>query len=102
MIIRKPYAFLIKNFKKIHVVLLVLSIFVLFKLTGVSSFVNDFMRYGIYDTYGDPITAHITFLLRLAVFILGLGSGALIFLLRHKKKPWKAYLIPFIEYVALF
>ena len=102
MIIRKPYAFLIKNFKKIHVVLLVLSIFVLFKLTGVSSFVNDFMRYGIYDIYGDPITAHITFLLRLSVFLLAIGSGALILLLRHKQKPWKAYLIPFIEYVALF
>ena len=34
------------------------------------SFVNDFMRYGIYDIYGDPITAHITFLLRLSVFLL--------------------------------
>lgn len=102
MIIRKPYAFLIKNFKKIHVVLLVLSIFVLFKLTGVNSFVNDFMRFGTYDTYGDPITAHITFALRISVLLLGIGSGSLILLLRHKKKPWKAYLIPFIEYVALF
>ena len=102
MIIRKPYAFLIKNFKKIHIVLLILSLFVVFKLIGVNSFVNDFIRFGVYDYYKDPITAHITFLLRISIIILALGSGALILLLKHKQKPWKSYLIPFIVYVALF
>ena len=102
MVIRKPYAFLIKNFKKIHMILLVLSLYVVFKLFGVNSFINDFMKLGTYDVYQDPITKHITFLLLLVIVVLVIGSVSLLFLLRHKKKPWKIYLIPIIEYLLLF
>ena len=102
MIIRKPYAFLIKNFKKIHILMLILSLFVAYKIFDVSSFVQEFMRLGTYDLYADPIGIHITFFLQLAIVLLVVGSGSLILLLRHKEKPWKAYLIPFIEYILLF
>jgi len=102
MIIRKPYAFLIKNFKKIHVFLLLLSLFVAYKLLNVSSFVSEFMNLGTYDFYNDPITNYISFFLMLSVLLLVVGSLALIFLLRYKKKPWKVYLVPFFEYLALF
>ena len=68
MIIRKPYAFLIKNFKKIHIFLLVLSIYVLYRLINVSSFVNEFMDLGTYDFYKDPISNHITWLLLFLYF----------------------------------
>lgn len=102
MIIRKPYAFLIKNFKKIHIVLLLLSLFTLYKVIDVSNFVKNYMTYGTYDAYSNPIGKHITFLILLCIFVLIVGTAALIFLLRYKKKPWKVYLIPFIEYLALF
>ena len=102
MIIRKPYAFLIKNFKKIHIFLLILSIYVAYKLIGVSNFVNEFMRLGTYDLFADPITNHITWLTTLSIFLLIIGSTAILFLLNHKKKPWKLYLVPIIEYFALF
>lgn len=102
MIIRKPYAFLIRNFKKIHIFLLVLSLFVVYKLFDVSSFVNEFMRLGTYDFYLDPITNHISFLLLLSVFLIFLGSLSILILLRYKNKQWKIYLIPVIEYLILF
>lgn len=102
MIIRKPYAFLIRNFKKIHIALLLLSLFVVYKLFDVSSFVNDFMRLGSYDFYLDPITNHISFLLLLSVFLIFLGSLSILILLRYKNKQWKIYLIPVIEYLILF
>ena len=101
MIIRKPYAFLIKHFKKIHIILLVLGIFVAYKLIKISGFVNEFMRLATYDSYSDPITRYITFFTTISVFILFVGSVGLLFLLRHKKKPWKIYLFPVIEYFAL-
>lgn len=101
MIIRKPYAFLIKNFRKIHIFLLLLSIYVLYKLFDVSRFVNEFMRLGTYDLFNDPITRHINIILLLALFLLVIGSLALLFLLRHKGKPWKLYLVPAVEYFAL-
>ena len=102
MIIRKPYAFLIKNFKKIHIFLLLLSIYVAYKLISVSNFVNEFMRLGTYDFYSDPITNYISWLLTLSIILLIVGSLAILFLLNHKKKPWKLYLVPAIEYFALF
>lgn len=102
MIFRKPYAFLIKNFKKIHVVLFLLSLFVAYKLMDVNRFVRDFMHYGSYDLFQNPITKHITFTLKLSLILIILGSAALLFLLRHKQKPWKLYLYPIFEYLALY
>lgn len=101
MIIRKPYAFLIKNFKKIHILLLILSFYIAYKLWDINSYVNEFMRLGTYDLFGDPITKHINIWLTLSLLVLIIGSGALLILLYYKKKPWKVYLIPIIEYVAL-
>ncbi len=101
MIVRKPYAFLIKNFKKIHIFLLLLSVFVAYKLFDVNGYVNDFMNYGTYDVFGNPITKHITGWLTLAIILLILGSVAILALLFYKQKPWKIYLVPIIEYIVL-
>ena len=101
MIIRKPYAFLIKNFKKIHIVLLILSLFVAYKLFDVNAYVNEFIRLGTYDFFGDPISRHISIWLNLALLLLVIGSAALLFLLHYKKKPWKIYLVPIVEYLVL-
>ncbi|MBQ6497383.1 MAG: hypothetical protein IJI58_01555 [Bacilli bacterium] len=102
MIIRKPYAFLIKNFRKVHAVLLLISLYVLFKLLDVSSFISDFMSFGIYDYSNNPIGKHVTIFLHVAIFVLLVGSFFLVLLLKRKEKPWKIYLVPIIEYVALF
>lgn len=102
MIIRKPYAFLIKNFKKIHAFLFVLSLFVAYKLLDVNGFVSDFMRFGTYDLYQNPVQNHISSWLLIIVVLLIIGSLSLVFLLRYKQKPWKLYLLPVIEYTAMF
>ena len=98
MIIRKPYAFLIKNFRKIHIFLLILSFYVAYKLLDISKFINEFMKLGTYDLYADPVSKHITGLLSFSVILITIGGIALLFLLRHKGKPWKIYLVPIIEY----
>ena len=102
MIIRKPYAFLIKNFRKIHIVLLILSIYLAYRIFDVNRFVNEFMRLETYDLYADPVSHHITFIMNISIIIMVVGSAALLLLLRHKNKPWKVYLLPFLNYVALF
>ena len=101
MIIRKPYAFLIKNFKKIHIVLLILSLYLAYKIVDVNGFVNEFMKLGTYDLYSDPVTNHISFIMNLAIILVIIGSGSLLFLLRYKGKPWKIYLVPLINNVVL-
>lgn len=102
MIIRKPYAFLIKNFKKVHAFLLIVSLYVLFKLFSISNFIGDFMSFGTYDLENNPISKHITILLYVAIFILIIGSFLLLLLLKRKEKPWKMYLVPIIEFIFLF
>lgn len=104
MIIRKPYAFLIKNYRKIHIVLFVLSLFIAYKLFDVSAYVNEFMRSSIsFDLYANPVENHIDFFLTFSLFLVMIGSAALLFLLYYKKKPWKIYLAPLIEcFLLLF
>lgn len=102
MIIRKPYAFLIKNFKKIHIALLIVSLYLAFKVIEINSFVNEFMNLGIYDLYANPITNHITFFMNVAIIFMIVGCSALLLLLRHKNKPWKLYLFPLVNYIFLF
>ena len=101
MVIRKPYAFLIKNFKKIHIVLLLLSLYIYFKVVTTNSFVTEFVSLGAYDPQVDPISKYISFVLLIAVLISLIGNVALILLLKHKGKPWKLYLVPALEYGIL-
>ena len=102
MIIRKPYAFLIKNFKKIHIVLLFLSLFVAYKLAGVNRFINQFMETGIYDPFSNQIAQYVSIWVKFSLILIVVGSVSLLILLRYKGKPWKIYLIPIIEYFFLF
>ena len=102
MIIRKHYAFLIKNFKKIYVFLLILCAYIYYKTVQTNSFVNEFLSLGTYDAYNEPISGYITGLAFFALILIIAAAVALIILLRHKQKPWKLYLIVFFEYLALF
>ena len=98
MIIRKPYAFLIKHFKKIHIFLLIISSYIFFKMTEIRNFVSEFRKLGSYDSYNEPITKYVTGLSLFALLLIIAGSVILIILLKHKNKPWKMYLAPIISY----
>ena len=101
MIIRKPYAFLIKNFRKIHVFLLLLCGYIYYKNMQTRSFVSDFLQLGSYDAYNEPITDYASYLAIFFLIITIILSGVLVIVLRHKKKPWKLYLIPVLSYTFL-
>ena len=49
MIIRKPYAFLIKNFRKVHIVLLLLSFFVFRANLQINAFLKEFVEDQFYN-----------------------------------------------------
>ena len=102
MIIRKPYAFLIKNFKRVHAFLLLVGLYVFIKLFEVSNFIADFMSFGAYDYENNPISKHITVPLYAALVILIVVSFMMLLLLKRKEKPWKIYLVPIVEYIGLF
>lgn len=100
MIIRKPYAFLIKNFKKIHIFLFVLAGYILFKVSTARSFVREVIMLGSYDSYNEPISKYLSFLLIIGLLLAMFLFLVIILLLRKKKKPWKLYLVPLLGYLA--
>ncbi len=101
MILRKPYAFLIQYFQRIHLVLLGLCFYIFYKTSTLRTFVSEFIRTESYNADLEPIKNYIGFL-PIIVILLCLGIFLiLMILLRHKKKPWKIYLVPFFSYIFL-
>ena len=70
MIIKKPYIFLIKHFRQIHIFLLVMGLFIYIKHTSLVTFIRDFMEYTAYDPTTDPISKYIPFWYLLIVLII--------------------------------
>ena len=101
MIFRKPYAFIIKNFKKIHIVLFLLCLFLIYKTTQLNSFIKEFITYVSYDPYLEPITKYTSFFFYIIAIIVIVISAVLLSLFRRKKKPWILYIIPVFTYVIL-
>ena len=101
MVFRKPYAFLIKNFKKIHIVMLLAWVFIFYKIYLVKDFVKEFISFGTYNSTLENITNKINFLFYLSVLFMIIISTALLILLKHKKKPWKLYLVIIAEYIFM-
>lgn len=101
MVFRKPYAFLIKNFKKIHLLMLVMWGYVFYKIVNIRSFISEFISLGTYNKNLEGINTKTGFLLYLSIVLLIVISILLLILLRHKKKPWKIYLIIIAEYLVL-
>ena len=101
MIIRKPYAFFIKNFRKIHILLILISITILFKQTQVTNFTKEFIRLQTYDPNNFPITKYIPGYILLLTILVLIGSIVIAVVLQRKNKPWRLYLVPIITYSAV-
>ncbi len=99
MIIRKPYAFLIKNFRKVHLVLLLLSFLVFRANLQVNAFLKEFVTDQFYNT---PISDYLNIITYIALIFMLVVIGLLIYLLRQKGKPWKMYLVLAIIYFLVF
>lgn len=90
MILRKPYALMIKYFKIIHLVILGCLIFIEYNFAGISSLVNTLINSRTYTYSGADTYINMTVFLFIAVALF-LG-GALYWLLRIKNKPSASYL----------
>ncbi len=103
MILKKPYAFLIKRFRIIHLILSFLIGFVIYRTTLIIRFFIDYVKNN-YNTniilgLGESYAPSYLFII---LFIIILLSGAIYYLLRHKNKPTKVYLFMIIYYILSF
>ena len=96
MVFRKPYAFLIKHFKKINILLLLLVIFIAYKDIKLYGFLKDYVSTAIYNNTLDPISNYVNLWGFLSLFLILIISSTLTYLLKYKNKPYAFYL-----YIAL-
>lgn len=100
MILRKPYAFLIKYFKIIHLVLTVLLVYIGIRIYNIYSFFNDYVNSGLSGT--DFSGSYINIFMYLSIIIILVLTITIYVLFKEKKKPKKYYSFLIIYYVFLF
>lgn len=93
MILKKPYKFLIKNFRLIHLIITLLMVYVVYKYNFILSFFNT-----VLNSYNGVITTNPTdslynIFIYLAIVLIVVFMLVLIGLLHVKKKPIKLYIV---------
>ncbi len=102
MVLRKPYAFLIKHFKLIHLLLCIPIVYLLIKTGAITSFFSDYVRANYYTNLTKISANYINYFMYFSVFIILALVLAVYFLMRQKKKNSKFYLFLMIYYLGLF
>ncbi len=100
MILKKPYAFLIKNFKIIH---LILALLIGYVISGFSKITDFFVSY-TKSTSAYTITSvsqYISPIIYLALLIVIILALAMLILMRKKNKPMLFYILTFSYYLIL-
>ncbi len=100
MIIRKPYALLIKNFKLIHGLLLMLMGYLLYSLFQINAFFSEYFEDSL-SVRGQELTDSLfNGFIYLANFLVILGLITVLIVMFVKKKPIKYYLAAILTYVG--
>lgn len=102
MVLKKPYAFLIKYFKVIHVLLMVLSAYLIYKTSNIVNFFRSYVA----NNYSAIITPNmasgfVSIVTYLIVCLLIILIITIILLLNYKKKPKNFYILFAIYYFVL-
>lgn len=99
MILRKPYAFLIKYFRLIHLVICVLIGYLISRTNNILNFFKDYISDDILEI---DASNYVNFLVYLSL-ILVIGLVVLmVVLMRKKDKPLLFYIFTIIGYSTLF
>ena len=96
MILRKPYAFLIKYFQKINMILLALVLFLFYKVMRFHQFAKNYLETNVYNNRIDSISNYVNVYTISAFIGVFLISIILIYLLRKKDKPYISYILVLI------
>lgn len=101
MVIKKPYAFLIKKFKVIHAVLFIMLLYLVICSFNVFSFFNNYANNNFIMSL-DLVYSSINLFTFLTNILILLISISIYYLLSKKNKPKKMYLFMCIYFVFLF
>lgn len=102
MILKKPYAFLIKYFRLIHIILAIPMFYLVYKSNNIVNFFNEYVENNYSLTVNGELTSmFINNLMYLGIILIILATLAVYFLFRYKEKPRKHYVAIVVYYLLL-
>lgn len=102
MILKKPYAFLIKKFRIIHLILTGMIFYLLFRTYNLYDFFSRYVT-NVYDTLGDAVPSnYITVFMFLVSIVIIVFSLAMYLLMHKKEKPKNLYIALSTYYILFF
>ena len=102
MIIRKPYAFLIKYFQKINILLLLLVIFIYYKDFRLYQFAKEYLATASYNVSINPISNYVNIYTTLSFMLIIIITAVLSYLLKRKDKPYFSYILMLLVNILVF
>ena len=98
MVFKKPYAFLMKNFKIIHVILTIFSIYLIMRVNNILNFFELFIKGNINKVYAVEYISNFYIIVIILSIIISL---IVLILMKYKKKPHLLYAILIAVYLAI-
>jgi len=100
VILRKPYAILIKNFKLIHAILAILMGYLFYRTTNIVNFIGDYISSAQSTISNEVVTSLFNPVFVLIITVIIIVTGIIMALLKFKDKPIKIYAYNIIIYIA--
>ena len=101
MILKKPYAFLIKHFRLIHMILLGFLSYILYRSYNVFSFVDNYLNSSKLNLVDNLSGTFITLPMYIVTIVIIIIMFTILLLMNFKKKNTKYYLISTVFYIVL-
>ena len=101
MILKKPYGFLIKHFKLIHLIMTILMGILLYQTNTLLNFFNDFMGSAQSIVGTDVISTLVHNYIYVLAIIIVLATSIIFVLMSFKDKPRIYYVLTIIGYILL-
>lgn len=102
MIFKKPYILLIKYFRLIHLLLLILGFYCIFKMSKLLVFFNNYVINQKDISLDNVLVTYYSNILLIFLFIIFIISIFLLWLMFKKKKPFRFYLCNSFVYFGCF
>ncbi len=102
MVFKKPYAFLIKHFKAIHLALCAILVYLAYRVFRIVKFFSEFASSGYYSSISNIAGTHINLFMYLAVIVALCISIFIYMLMKNKKKNTKLYVGLIAYYILVF
>lgn len=102
MILRRPFAFLIKHFKMFHFVMLLFMMYIMYSSSAILSFLNEYLNSTLVLINHDVITTLYGGFLYASIIFVFIITIIVLVLLLFKRKPVKFYFFNILAYIFTF